>query len=272
MFCSPGFSELVKEKAKQDSGDNIPVYVSKPIVIKEKHQAKSVVTLGRGKGFYPYYLKGAHTQCLMEKRGEDLKTPFNFNSNLTNVFEPTVRSINLRDAPHSTTSKWLRVGTKKSTCDVITFTVTLPLSQKSDMKKVVKIIMERYFKYVFGKPRKVNTAGQLALNDAELKLSANSQGPGLYGHLVAVKGNGDPEIAAKTMTDEINAYWSNEIVYTFDCHLDQFMVDYDIKQWVEEHMGANSWDDLSDGCKKICYKNYPKQRLPEWAHILQESY
>ena len=48
MFCSPGFSELVKEKAKQDSGDNIPVYVSKPIVIKEKHQAKSVVTLARG--------------------------------------------------------------------------------------------------------------------------------------------------------------------------------------------------------------------------------
>ena len=86
MFCSPGFSELVKEKAKQDSGDNIPVYVSKPIVIKEKHQAKSVVTLARGRGFYPYYIKGAHTQCLMEKRGEDLKTPFNFNSNLTNVF------------------------------------------------------------------------------------------------------------------------------------------------------------------------------------------
>ena len=140
------------------------------------------------------------------------------------------------------------------------------------MNVLLRTIWEKYFKYVFGKPRKVNTAGQLALNDAELKLSANSQGPGLYGHLVAIKGNGVPEVAAKTMTDEINAYWSNDIVYHYDCHLDQFMVDYDIKQWVEEHMGANSWDDLSDGCKKICYKNYPKTRLPEWAHILQESY
>lgn len=50
------------------------------------------------------------------------------------------------------------------------------------------------------------------------------------------------------------------------------MTDYDIKQFVMKYLGATSWDDLSDDEKKVCYKNYPKRKLPVWTSIFQESY
>ena len=274
MFSSPGFTELAKEHSNKKAGASNNVFVSKPFIITEKNVVKYVVFLGRpeGRGLYPYYIKADHAKYLMEMRTKDLKTPFSPTSDDVSGFENTMMEINLRDSPFSTTSKWLRVGKKKNTQDIITFTITLPLSKKDDIRNKLEYIMVEYFQYVFGKQRKVNTAGQLALNDAQANLPPNAdETKGLYWHLVNVKGNGDAKVAADTMTKEINEYWNYNIAYTYDCYLDQFMVDYDIKKWVEENLGANSWDDLNDNCKRVCYKN-PGRHMPLWSHIFRESY
>ena len=60
-----------------------------------------------------------------------------------------------------------------------------------------------------------------------------------------------------------------ESVFHYDCHLDQFIADYDIKEFVTKYLGCTSWEDLDEEAKKACYKNYPKATLPEWTGIVQ---
>jgi hypothetical protein len=123
-----------------------------------------------------------------------------------------------------------------------------------------------YFKYIFGKERKTNTAGELALNHAK-------SNPGFYKHLLEKYGNNtDDDLAARNMTQETNKWWQREIEYDYDNNLDRYMVDYDIKKWVAHHMNATSWDDVDEESKRICFKSYPARNLPEWNGLLQESY
>ena len=50
------------------------------------------------------------------------------------------------------------------------------------------------------------------------------------------------------------------------------MVDWDIKRFLTEHVGVTSWDDLDEGSKTTCYRDYPKKSLPDWDDIFEESW
>ncbi|MDB4430327.1 hypothetical protein N9140_00035 [bacterium] len=266
MFNDPNF----KKALKTASQGGIIVGVSKPF--KHGDEVKYVVVFeNEEKGPRMYFLKGPHYCELLAMRTEDRKTPFAPTNPFT--FEETVQGINLRDSPSSTTSRYQRVGTKNKTVEVTIFTVTLPYTERSNIGSVLELIMNDYFKYLFARKRNLNTAGELALNYAKQLLPENAKpGSGLYGHLVQRYGDGNSDTAAKHMTAEINKYWKRDITYVYDCHLDKYMVNYDIKKWAQYNLGATSWDDLDDRCKKACFKSYPRRDIPEWDGIVQESY
>ena len=50
------------------------------------------------------------------------------------------------------------------------------------------------------------------------------------------------------------------------------MVDFDIKQFLADHVGITSWDDLDEAGKQYCYKNYPRISVPVWDDIVEESW
>ena len=74
------------------------------------------------------------------------------------------------------------------------------------------------------------------------------------------------------MTAEIHDHYKGGPSYHWDVPLDKFMVDYDIKQFLIEHVGCTGWDDLDDAIKTACFRDYPKRKLPQWDDIIEESY
>ena len=63
------------------------------------------------------------------------------------------------------------------------------------------------------------------------------------------------------MTDDLHNHFKDGFTFSFDNTLDRFMVDYDIKQFVEKYLGANNWNGISEDDKKACFKDYPKRRV-----------
>ncbi len=86
------------------------------------------------------------------------------------------------------------------------------------------------------------------------------------------KGDGDEEKADNVMTEELHNHWKDGVAYHYDMPLEKFMVDYDIKEFLTNYVGADSWDDLTDEMKRACYKDFPCRALPEWSSIVEESY
>ena len=74
------------------------------------------------------------------------------------------------------------------------------------------------------------------------------------------------------MTQELDAHFKGGPAYNYDVSLDKFMVDWDIKQFLVDQVGINSWDDLDEESKVACYRDYPKRSLPEWDLMLEEAY
>lgn len=267
MFNDPNFGKNVASKTKSASGGNIPIAVSKPIV--QGEEVKFVAVVGDSGPGRLYYNKPENVGTLFKMRTESRKTPF-FPTNDIH-FEDTMKGIILRDAPSSISSKFRRNQNNK-TVELLSFTITLPRNRMEDISAVVETIMNDYFKYIFAKKRNKNTVGELALTYAK-ELIGNATSPtGLYGHLLGKYGDGNFDTAAKNMTAEMNKYWSKDITYEYNCHLDKYMVNYEIKKWVEQHMGVTSWSDLSEEVKNICFKSYPGRDLPEWSDIVQEQF
>jgi len=109
--------------------------------------------------------------------------------------------------------------------------------------------------------RKKNPPGELCLNFIE-----NSY-PGLYDWLMKNKGTSREEVQ-KTINAELIDCWKGTIIYDYDNHLDRFMTDNDIKQFLVNYMDATCWEDVSEETKEHCYKGYKKnKRLPLWDNI-----
>ena len=258
MFANPGLMDEVKQQSKKKPVGKIKIVASRPI--KTKNGLVKVLVVIDGN---LYYLKDELVKPLAKMKTDKSRTPFN--PKIQYIFEEDILGIAKRDGPSSTTSKFYRTK-KDNTVEVLTFTVTLPASERPEIKSTLDSIMNDYFKYIFGKERKKNTAGELALNHAMAT-------PGFYKHLLERYGNStDHDLAARNMTQETNKWWQRDIDYDYNSNLDRYMVDYDIKKWVAHHMGATSWDDVDEESKRICFKSYPARDLPEWNGLLQESY
>ena len=111
--------------------------------------------------------------------------------------------------------------------------------------------------------------GMLALNYVRNLPQGDAGGLGKF---CLDKGGGDPGNAAKIMTDEIHNFWKDGYFLQYDTHLNKTMVDWDIKEFLINHVGVTSWDDLDEASKRACFKDYPKKSLPEWNEIVQETW
>ena len=151
------------------------------------------------------------------------------------------------------------------------FVVAVPEDEGDTFHDVLKDIIEHYFMKVF-KTRKQNPPGDAALSFAESMSDPNRPGTGLYNWLVTAKGKKDPEAAARVMTKEIDDHFKGGPAYHYDISLDKFMVDFNIKEFLNNHVGINSWDDLDEDGRKACFREYPKRNLPDWDLMLQEAY
>ena len=117
--------------------------------------------------------------------------------------------------------------------------------------------------------RKTDITGMMALKYARTMSPGDNGGLGFF---CLTKGNGDPEKAAKVMTEEIHGHFKDGYSLQFDTPLNKYMVDFDIKQFLADHVGITSWEDLDEAGKKYCYKNYPRILLPVWDDIVEESW
>ena len=179
----------------------------------------------------------------------------------------TVKRYTIRGEESGKSSLYKRTGNGK-TRSRMGFVITLLTTDESRFDSYLAEAMG-YITKVFRR-RKNNPAGVLALDHVR-DMSPNGQKGGLYGHLLdTAKGN--EKILEARMTKELNDYFGAKVVYQFDNHWDRYLVDFDIKELAENLLGANSWDDVAKESKKAFYKNFPRQKLPEWAEVYKERY
>jgi hypothetical protein len=83
----------------------------------------------------------------------------------------------------------------------------------------------------------------------------------------------DEKAIKEKMTAAVDASFKNGLNISFYCHLNQFMVDYDIICVLRNNMGYSSWSELTNVEHGICFKNYSntKTALPDW-NIKEESF
>lgn len=72
----------------------------------------------------------------------------------------------------------------------------------------------------------------------------------------------------RVVNGELVALGKKNHVYHYGCNLDKFWTDGKIKSFLATYLGVDSWDDVSEEVKKICYKNYPSRGLPSWGSMV----
>jgi len=77
--------------------------------------------------------------------------------------------------------------------------------------------------------------------------------------------NDNGDAVKKKLTANIDSVFKNGYNFKCHCHLNQFMVDYDILRVLKDEFGYKSWSDVSDVECAICFKGYSKGKaLPDW--------
>ena len=87
--------------------------------------------------------------------------------------------------------------------------------------------------------------------------------------LAACKYMGDLAAIERKTNEELIKLGKKDHIYTKGVTLDEFWTDYSIKEFLEEHAGCSSWDDVPEDVKRICYKHYPhrRQSMPDWDGV-----
>ena len=187
----------------------------------------------------------------------------------------TISLINLCAKEFGDESVWFRTG-NKNTIDVVQFVHAVPIGEEDTFLPTLEA-KNKYFFDVTRK-RKTNATGKLVL---EYCLDLPQGKEGGLGRYCLNKGTTNKgtakeavsmEKAADIMTKELHDHFKDGYTLQFDVPLNKFIVDFDIREFLMNYVGARSWDDLSEKDKRKCYRDYPKRRLLDWDEIEQESY
>ena len=257
--------QMLTNEASQASGNTFPFSLTSPFFNPKTNDNIKVGIMGSPGG--TFMMKASvilpRVRNRFEKKGGKL-FPKAFSLGL--ILQDGL-DVKVREEPYSVSTKYKRSKSQKTSEQVI-FIFVYPASEEGNFNEYLDYIMNKLFVPVMSEKQK---PGYFALQAAKLQSNTNSPG-GLYNWLVNNVGHGDEDTAVKNLSKRINDHYCGGPVFTYDDSLDKVMTDYDIKQFVMKYLGATSWDDLSDDEKKVCYKNYPKRKLPVWTSIFQESY
>ena len=262
-FDDEGMMKLMTETQKK-------MKAKKPLTITVSHGFTNVQTGERvyvivfPKPNKTFYLKPEHTRALVSMAVTKRNI---LNPGDDNGWPESISSIHIRDKEYGTDSTWRRTVGKGNTTDLTYFVYTVPLDDESTFQEGLTRKVQCFFDVM--RKRKTDITGMMALKYARNMSPGDNGGLGLF---CLTKGNGDPEKAAKVMTEEIHSHFKDGFSLQFDTPLNKYMVDFDIKQFLADRVGITSWDDLDEAGKQYCYKNYPRILLPAWDDIVEESW
>jgi len=211
-----------------------------------------------------FYLKPEHTRALVNMAVTKRKLLYPGDDN---GWTESISSIHIRDKEYGTDSTWRRTVGKGNTTDLTYFVYTVPLDDESTFQEGLTRKVQSFFDVM--RKRKTDITGMMALKFTRNMSAGDDRGLAFF---CLTKGNGDPVKAAKVMTEEIHSHFKDGYSLQFDTPLNKYMVDFDIKQFLADHVGITSWEDLDEAGKKYCYKNYPRISLPAWDDIVEESW
>ena len=256
------FVEAVEE-ARKESRTKRPLMISVSsafVNVSTDFEYYVVILPKPGKTFY---MKAEHWQNLFSVVH---KKRMIMNPNEDGAWIDTVSFIRVRDQEYGEESKW-RKTTNGNTIDLIYFVHGVPIGEEETFGP----LLEKRIKYFFdvSYKRKTNITGKAALNYVRNLPSGSTGGLGKF---CLNKGGGDADKAATIMTDEIDAHFKDGYELLYDVPLNKFMVDWDIKRFLQNYLRATSWEDLSEDDKKKCFRDYPRKSLPDWGGIAQESF
>ena len=187
----------------------------------------------------------------------------------------TIASINLRAVEFGEESRWLKTSSN-NTVDVTQFIHAVPIGEEEDFLPTLKAKIKYFFDVTH--ERKTNITGKLVLKYCIGRPQGRTGGLGKFclnkgtTHKGTAKEVVSEEKTADVMTKELHDHYRDGYTLQYDVPLNKFMVDYDIKEFIMNYVGGNSWDDLSQEDKRKCYRDYPKKSLPDWDAIEQERY
>ena len=99
--------------------------------------------------------------------------------------------------------------------------------------------------------------------------------PALYRYLAGNKNGGPPKLSkaqiGSSLTETFNSEFNN-YACDHDVYLSKILCDYEIKQFLVNHLGFNSFEDIADTELSKIYSYYPQRSHPTWENIVKESY
>ena len=101
------------------------------------------------------------------------------------------------------------------------------------------------------------------------------ENPGLYRYFVGCKEGEPPKKTKAQIGERILKTFNNEFKdYSCDynVHLSSFMCDYEIKQFLVNCLGRNSFNEVAETDLSKIFAYYPHNSLPIWENITKESY
>ena len=185
---------------------------------------------------------------------------------LKNIFRWNIRKEHHGDNSLARTAKGKAVA-------VIGFVFEIPTSQESKAKKLVNK-HANLIRACFMKTDKYSI-GTLALDYIEEHSNEDPLHPGTKAGLyrTLTKGITDTTGIEARLTKDINDYFLSKKTFESNVHWDKFLTDVDIKEFLENCLGANNWDMVPVDVRKACYKNYKSvNSLPVWNQITREGY
>jgi hypothetical protein len=258
-----GIMNSFSEMLKHASDSNVEIVASHPFINRKENTVHWKIIMGvTGPVWYLKHEFLNHVlTCLYTRKNK--KVP---------DFVDTIHEVSIRKEEFGGDSVYRRrKPTKKNlkggTMARVAFHIKLPLVSQSLFPKYLDDALDMIFDIM--KKRKRNNAGDLIM-----KWAKNENGQGLYGFLLQSKGGprNSHEEAAQTMNDEIHHVFSHGYTVSLHNPLDRLLVDYDIKEFLENEVGYNSWRDLPDSQGSHVYKHFANKTLPDWDSIRKEPY
>jgi hypothetical protein len=122
------------------------------------------------------------------------------------------------------------------------------------------------FKGVLGNPDQMTHVGKTILTST----SEN----GLAQWIIDNKGGPEKnrDRATETVRNEVVEYFSDGLAWRNDVKLDHLMVDYNIKQFLVNHVGCTSWNSLDDTEMRKVFANFPTKMVPNWDTLTSKGY
>lgn len=250
----------------QNSTSKVNIHVSSPFYNPTEDTTSYIVIHGKAeKKMTPFYY---YKEELQKSLATTNQKKFILHGKYYGVGEwiKYMTNYKIRRNPHDEDSKYKR-NDKGYPVDMFGYAVKVKGRLSND-----DILKEETLRFMLFFKEPVKTEDRaLTKCKAILKTHKDAQSHNLYKWLVERKGN-DEERAAQNMAKEVSSWFCHGAIFHKEMPLDQFMVDYDIRSFLIEHLSCGGWNDINDSDKKHCFKHYPRKQLPDWESITKEDY